>query len=403
MYQMPLLQSQSYADIIARAETLLSTRYRQSLSLAPSTPIQTEGRFLLLRCPVTPSSPDIPSSVIIKHVHPDLQLDKRREVILASRNEQAALQELTDIAGSYRYGPRYYTGDPLTGLLILEDLGAYPLVQDLLYGQNAAQASHTLVQYGRYLAAMQLATRDHVGRYAAHVERFGDMSQRDVLGWDVYVHLSDVHRCLHMFQIVPTVAFDQAIYDLAQVIQKPGPFYTLSHCDAGPHNIMLLPEQPILIDFESACFQHGFVDLVQARMAFPSAGLGRRSSAGVLEHMERAYREELVKGIPEASDDRVFDRAVVEACGHVVLTMIAELWQDASSEWVATGASTPEREVRIQRLIICMHTFLHAAETLRQASPIRRTIQQIYDRVLHRWPRGELLPYFPVFQPTGTD
>jgi hypothetical protein len=403
MYQMPLPQPQSYAGIIARAETVLSTRYRQSLSLAPSTPIQAEGRFLILRCTVTPSSQDIPSSVIIKHVHPDLRIDKRREILLASRNEQAALQVLTDVAGSYRYGPLYYTGDPWTGLLILEDLGAYPLVQDVLYGQNAAQASDTLVQYGRYLASMQLATRDHVGRYAAHVERFGDISQRDVLGWDVYAHLSDLHRCLHMFQIAPTVAFDQAIYDLAQVIQKPGPFYTLSHCDAGPHNIMQLPEQPLLIDFESACFQHGFVDLVQARLAFPSAGLGRRSSAGVHEHMERAYREELVKGIPEAADDRAFERAVVEACGHVVLTMIAELWHDDSSEWVATAASTPERDVRIQRLITCMHTFLDVAETLRQASSLRSTIQRIYDHVLHRWPRAEMLPYFPVFQPTGTD
>lgn len=400
---MHFLQPQSYADIIARAETLLSTHYHHALSLAPIMPVQTEGRFLILRCTVTPTAPDIPSSVIIKQVHPDRHLDKRRDLRRASRTEQDALQLLTDLAGSYRYGPRHYAGDPSTGLLILEDLGAYPLLQDLLYGHNAAQAHDMLVHYGRYLAALQLATRDHVGRYAAYGERFGDLSQRDVLGWDVYAHRSDIHRCLHMFQIAPTRAFDQALYDLAQVIHTRGPFSTLSHCDAGPHNIMLLPAQPILIDFESACVQHGLVDLVQARMAFPSAGLGRRSPAGVLEQLERAYREAVVTGIPEAGDNRVFDRAVVDACGHVVLTLIAEVWQHDSAEWVATGASTPERVVRIQRLITWMYAFLQAAETFGQAAALQDMIQLIYEQVVQRWPRIGLLPYFPVFQSSGRD
>ncbi len=401
--QTSLDSSNSYAKIIVQAENILSTQYGRPLSLDNIIPIQVEGRFLILRGTVAPWANNISKSVVIKQMSASLTGDRRQETIQASRNEQAILQLLTEVSGTNRYAPRYYASAHLTGTLILEDLGTYPTLQDVLYGQDAQQAGAALVQYGRYLAHMQLAARGQADKYRANLQRFDTTSQHDVLGWDLRNYLHDLHGCLAAFQITVQDEFDQTIHELARSMQEPGPFYTLSHCDAGPHNIMLLPEQPILIDFESACFQHGFVDLVQARMAFPSAGLGRRSSQEVVEQMEKAYRKEVSRGIPEAADDQVFAQALVEACAQVLLTMMAETWRSSSSSLLDTTQSTPEFNFRMQRLITFFHAFLQTAESHQHLSSVRRVVQKIYDNTLSRWPGVEMLAYFPVFQPVRQD
>lgn len=391
-------QPSPYAKIIAQTEDLLSNRFGCPLSLTSIRPIQVEGRFLLLRCQVEPSANETPTSVIIKCINPNLPAHKRLEVAQTSSNEQAVLQMLTDLSGPHRHSPHYYAGDHLVGLLLLQDLGDYPTLQELLYGQNAQQAHAALVQYGRYLARMQLATRAQAKVYRANLQSVGAIMQWDVLGWDLRNYLPNLHGCLRTFQIEATTAFDEAIDEIARTMQEPGPFYALSHCDAGPHNIMVLPEQSILIDFESACFQHGFVDLVQARMAFPSAGLGRRSPQNVVAQMELAYREELVKGIPEVAEDQVFKRALVQACAQVLLTMIAESWQGNLSQWSVTAEVTPASHFRIQRLITFAHAFLQAAEAFQQLPYLHLIVQKLYDSALNRWPEVEILPHFPVVQ-----
>ena len=403
MDQTSLNQSSPYAAIIARAKNLLSAQFGQPLSLDNVRPIQEEGKFLILRCRVKPSPDGVPKSIIIKQMSADLTSDKRIEVSQTSRNEQAVLQMVTNLSGPTRLGPKYYAGNPLTGLLIMEDLGDYPSLQDVLYGQDSQQAKEAVVRYGRYLANMQLAARDQVEIYATNLKDLGGRQLRDVLGWDLRDYLPDLHACLHCFQIEVKDEFDQAIHNLAQSIQARGPFYTLSHCDAGPHNIMVLPDQPILIDFERACFQHGFVDLVQARMAFPSAGLGRRSSPGVIEQMERVYRDELVQHIPEIADDQRFERVLVEGCAQTMMTMLAELGQGDLAQLLGVTQSTPTASFLIQRMITFLHIFLQTTESFNQLPYLRMIGRKIYDCLLESWPDVEMLPYFPVFQPVGED
>lgn len=403
MAKTSLTQSTPHAAIIALSEDLLSAKFGQPLSLNIIAPIQVEGRFLILRCQVEPSPKGIPESIIIKQMSTDPASHKRIETSQTSRNEQAVLQMMTNLSSSAKPGPIYYSSDPLTGLLIFEDLGDYPTLQDVLYGQDFHQAKEAVVQYGHYLAKMQLAARNQVEIYTTNLRGLGGRQLRDVLGWDLRDYLSDLRAYLGFFKIEVSDEFDQAIHNLAQSIQSPGPFYTLSHCDAGPHNIMILPDQPILIDFEQACFQHGFVDLVQARMAFPTAGLGCRSSPIVIEQMERVYRDELVKHIPEVADDQLYERALVEACAQTVMTMFVEMGQGGLAQFLDTNKSIPTANFRIQRMITFLHAFLQAAESLNQLPYIRMIGQKIYDSILDCCPEVEMLPYFPVFQPASEE
>ncbi|MEM7034098.1 MAG: aminoglycoside phosphotransferase family protein [Chloroflexota bacterium] len=387
-----------YESVVEQTENLLTIHFGYPVQLDTITPIQTKGRFLIVRCQVNAPSATAPTSVIIKQMHTDLTDAKRMEVDQTGRNEAAVLQTLPDSTGSTKYAPRYYTGDHTQGLQVLEDLGDYPSLQDVLYEQDFHRAKDALTQYGYYLATMQLAARDRVDIYFSHSERLGSLMRRDVQGWDLRDYLPKLRPCLQVFQIEIDGGFTEEIADLAQSLQAPGPFYTVSHCDAGPHNIMVLPNQSILIDFEYACFQHGFVDLIQARMAFPSAGFGRRSPQHIIAQMEQVYRNEWAQVVPEIMNDQVFERALLEAGAHIVMTTLLEYGQSGLTQLLTSIQPTDTPDFMTQRLLTFLKAYLEIPNAFDQLPKIRAVVRQIYDTISVHRPEVEPLAYFPAFQ-----
>lgn len=76
--------------------------------------------------------------------------------------------------------------------------------------------------------------------------------------------------------------------------------------------------------------------------------------------MEEAYRAELVKGCPEAADDRLFYRAVVEACVFWMLDWYHEFPLPAFLEKDRTIVTSTVR----QRLLMRSDILAKTAESL---------------------------------------
>ena len=95
-----------------------------------------------------------------------------------------------------------------------------------------------------------------------------------------------------------------------------GPFLAYTHDDPIPMNALPVGDERKLFDFEFGDFRHALRDGIYGRACFPTWYHINRVPEDVVQEMERAYRTELAKGCPEAADDTLFFRSVVEACAY---------------------------------------------------------------------------------------
>ncbi len=116
------------------------------------------------RCTIQADTGLVPSSVIVKVRRPAGHLRSEPEQF---HNEQAALEFLTMIGSAV--GPRLLTADNETGILVMEDLGTGPALEDLLAGSDAFRASQGLVAFSAALGQMHAATAGHATEYYVNI------------------------------------------------------------------------------------------------------------------------------------------------------------------------------------------------------------------------------------------
>ena len=148
-----------------------------------------------------------------------------------------------------------------------------------------------------------------------------------------------------------------------------------------------------LIDFEFGRFGHALMDGTYGRMLFPTCWCANRLPSALVSRMETVYRAELVKGCPEAQEDRIFEGALVRVCGFWLLSTLnrdLEHALDADRTW---GIAT----IR-QRLLARVETFIMTAEEYDHLPALRGMASRLLE-VLHKaWHETHPLPLYPAFQ-----
>ena len=109
--------------------------------------------------------------------------------------------------------------------------------------------------------------------------------------------------------------------------------------------------------------------------------------------MEAAYRTELVKGCPEALEDRVFETALVRVCAFWLLNTLG---------WQLEGALREDRTWGIAtirpRLLARLEVFLTTAGEFAQLPAVRGTAERLLEVLRERWADAEPLPLYPAFR-----
>lgn len=109
--------------------------------------------------------------------------------------------------------------------------------------------------------------------------------------------------------------------------------------------------------------------------------------------METVYRAALVSGCPAAEDDRLFEDALVDACGYWVLRTLVRHLPQALDEDRPWGIAT----IR-PRVVSRLEAFITTAEAYPRRPAMRGTAHRVLEVVRRRWPATPLLALYPAFR-----
>ena len=231
----------------------------------------------------------VASSVVVKVRRPAVH---RRSEPEQFHNEQVALEFLT-VSGS-AVGPRLLTSDNEAGILVMEDLGAGPALEDLLAGRDAFRAEQGLVAFSAALGQMHAATAGHAPEYYQMRSRYGPVDPAFDIGIErAFRHLQEITASRSYLPALHDIGPD--VDEILRVLSEPGPYLAFSNGDTSPANCRVSGDGLRFLDFEHACFRHALLDVAAVRFPFPACPCWSRLPEEVGQRAEDAYRKEMAR------------------------------------------------------------------------------------------------------------
>ena len=203
-----------------------------------------------------------------------------------------------------------------------------------------------------------------------------------------------LHETADWFAIPLTRQVDLELAMLIASMRNPGAFLVYTQGDSCPDNCLFVNSRLRLLDFEGGRFSHALKEGVYGRIHFPTCWCVYRMPERVPLRMEEAYRAELMKGCPEAVDDRLFYRAVVEACVFWMLDWYHEFPLPTLLEKDRNIVTSTVR----QRLLMRSAILAETTEVLGHMEAIGSTVRAIAAKLRAIWPEADYMPYYPAFR-----
>jgi len=378
-------------------ETILGKRFGGAVRLDPGAALDPGRRAQVYRFTVLEGPADLPATVIAKRAGgtagEPYDPDRPTGPAWGLFNEWAGLQFLDALGGDRPPAARFYGGDREAGVVVLEDMGAGQHLHTFVLGSDPAAAEAALIGLATTLGRMHALGAGKTDEYRRLRDALGPANPEATLGG--YDWLAPAFEGLAAaFGIPPAPGAAGDLAALRAALWDPGPFLTYIHGDPCLDNCLQTPAGVRLFDFEVGGTGLALIDAVYGRMRFPSCWCVGQLPASVPARMEAAYRAELVRGCPAATDDTLFYHAVAAACVFWVLRMgqgkqlTGALESDY--EWgIATG-----RQRFLLRLPI-------VAQTLREAGYLEAlgdSFALMADAAARLWPDLAPLPDYPAFQ-----
>ena len=392
---MPESDQTDHSETVAIAENVLSKAFGGDVRLKMETEFDTD-RATVLRCCIVESPPSSPHSVIVKKAlttdgtgfHPS----SPDEMVPRFFNDWAGLEFLSEISAGDSPAAQFYGGDSEKGLMVIEDLGDGRNFYGSLRGESATAATEELIKLARALGKMHALTIRKQAVYASIRDRLGPRGKPPSMTGEWRRLVGKLDEVCGRIGLKPHRGAKTEMKTVAAFIAAPGPFQAYTHGDPIPMNALPVGDERKLFDFEFGGFRHALRDGIYGRVCFPTWYHINRVPDDVVEKMEIAYRTELAKGCPEAADDTLFFRSVVEACAywaiHSRINFIEKVWKE-DHKW---GIST-QRQI----LLLCFDIFGQVSEEFGHLEALGATVRDMAAKLRERWTGLEEMPYYPAF------
>ena len=393
---MPKSDEKDHSETVAIAENVLRKAFGGGVRLKMETEFDTD-RSTVLRCCVVESPSGIPQSVVVKRAlttdgtefHPN----SPDEMVPRFFNDWAGLEFLSEISDGNSPAAQFYAGDWKKGLMVIEDLGNGRNFYGSLRGESATAATGELIKLARALGKMHALTTHKKAVYDSIRDRLGSRDKSPSITGEWQRLMGKLNEVCGRIGVKPHRETKTEMKTVAAFIAAPGPFLAYTHGDPIPMNALPVGDERKLFDFEFGEFRHALRDGIYGRVCFPTWYHINRVPNDVVEKMEIAYRAELAKGCPEAADDTLFFRSIVEACAywaiHSRFNFIEKVWEE-DHKW---GIST-QRQI----LLLCFDIFGQVSEEFGHLEALGATIRDMATKLRKRWTDLEEMPYYPAFR-----
>ncbi|HZI09495.1 MAG TPA: phosphotransferase [Myxococcus sp.] len=349
--------------LLADGARALSAAWGRPVLLSEPQVLRTQSRCDVVRAAVRGG--EVPS-VVLKHFRDDpvLGLDEWTGLELLGRYNLAV-------------APGLIAGDAATRLLVLEDLGTGPSLEDLLNASDARAATGGLLAVARLTAQLHARTPRMQGDFDLLRHTLSPRPTRARIDNARYLldHKDRLSRWLASTGAHEAPGTQEDLEVLARELADPGPFLTLTHGDMAPGNTVFTSGGPRLVDFEYCGMRHALHDALMWLLAVPFPD-------ELISRADLTYRITLTQGCEEAQVDSAWlrARATVAAARTVnVLQWISPKALERDREW-APGFS--ERAALLRHLARCRAL----QEPVNPVPCLARTLGSLEARLVERWP-----------------
>lgn len=396
--------------IIDKAKQILSNYFNTKIDIDSVVFLSDpERRNIVLRLGLLHDSTIIPKTVILKQSLPEKENDQ--EAYARFARDWSGLEFASKIPQRTHNTPLFYGGEKEHRFILIEDLGIrHVSLVDSLTLSNRDKAIRALSRFMKALGSFHAASAGHTQLYETILRQIhgeGD-SQTDGLvdeHNDLINQLGSTHKKLNLS------LSNECIYEaqnLVKSILSPGPFTVLTHGDICPDNVFDHEEnyELQLIDFEWAIVGNALLDGTYLRMSMPTCWCAKAIPKEVIDSLELIYREEIIRTIPEAKDDTIYQKAYTEACGFWILQQTLH-FIDSSLENDRVGPSGPVPENSLwkpeenwvrPRVLSRLQAFIEVAASNGLLPHLTQMAKAVLDEIQKRWPNAKPLEFYPAFQ-----
>lgn len=391
------------ADLVNKLTMLLSQYWQTSVDVQPIEKL--DSQYIVVRCEVTGEHPDLPRNIIVKKWQLQGAASEFQALPTPERfyREHDSLQFLSTYLKEQDLAPRVIASDREAGLLILEDLGKHPTVQDVLFEKENSHSAKIVLEVARQLAHLHGASLGKSAEFEAITQGVEAMLVDAACDLSTPEFWEPLQASLEGMR-APQIDINE-LSQIETQLHIASDFYVLSHCDAGVHNFLAVDNHVRIMDFECARYANGFLDLACLRLGFPIAFHARRLPTNIIEKAETAYRRILSDYFPQAEDDEWFQSMMSAACTHWALVWMMNIWRGYLVERLKVGASYDlegQRSPEImglfrQKCLTYLNVALETADAYHYRTSLHDSIASWRATFLQHFPETELLPYYPAF------
>ena len=291
--------------------------------------------------------------------------------------------------------PQCYGGSEEYRFILQQDLGKdqVTLANHLLEGE-ASTAKGSLERYMTSLGRFHAAGHAKVAQYLKILHKINPEAPEISIKKSIEMTLDNLKTVLTLLNLPHSKGLDEEVRAVIEsTSNSKGPFVTVTHGDPCPDNVFDYPDKLLLIDFEWASIGSALLDATYPRMNMPSGWCAGQFPENLLNAAESTYRDEMIKLIPEAKDDKTYFEAYAQACAmHILNRSITSF-----IPWVFEKDDTWGIASVRSRVLSHLKTFINIAEKHETLPALKSLATEIVALLERKWGESKPLDLYPAF------
>lgn len=295
-------------------------------------------------------------------------------------NEEIAMRLLSGSG----VAPQLIASDLEGGVVVMSDLTPAPTVDEIIRGDDPAEATVALVALARAMGRLH-ALSAHLGEderaaISSRAPQDTHVSFGHWPGADAWV---DVERACAALGFPDARVAREDIAEVVAELTEPGPLLALTHTDTGPMNaVFTRADLATFVDWEGCAFRHIGWDASWLHFPFPNCS-DRWSvlPAVVVDATDDAYRAEAVETIPVLGDEGTYRSMIAVGCAASLAVRVQRLPLLASE-----GQPPYDSWRRRTQLIHQIQVFVAVAGAANRLEALATWFADLADAMRRRWP-----------------